>query len=308
MEPLDVVKHVGLGDIQRRVLMAVDAFALEHPEEAFAGRVVAAMADGTHRTQQRVLLQEPLVVAALELTAAVRMQNGGALALPLPDRHLDSPDHHLPILPVMHRPADDELAEQVEHDAQVQLAFVGLEFGDVGHPLGIRLQSREVALEVVGDVGCGLTRPTTHPAPLLPRPALKPVLRHQPRNPVQAGDLPFGHQILLHARCADRLPAVLMQFTDTAEQSRVIHVAGAWQALLPRVIAAGRHPQAPTHQTNRKVTAATPDRLILQDDSLAKNVAASRKKSRSFFTRASSRLSLASSSSRAVPVPTNAGA
>lgn len=308
MEPLDVVKHVGFGGIQRRVLMPVDPFALEHAEEAFAGCVIATVTDSAHRTQQRVLLQEPLVVAALELTAAVRMQNDGALAMPLPDRHLDSPDHHLPILPVMHRPADDELAEQVEHDAQVQLAFVGFEFGDVGHPLGIRLQSREVALEVVDDVGCRLTRPTTHPAPLLPRPALKPVLRHQPRNPVQAGGLPFGHQILLHARCADRLPAVLMQFTDTAEQPIIVHGTSARQPLLPRVVATGRHPQAPTHQTNRKVIAATPDRLKLQDDSLAKNVAASRKKSRSFFTRASSRLSLASSSSRAVPVPVNAGA
>ena len=37
-----------------------------------------------------------------------------------------------------------------------------------------------------------------------------------------------------------------------------------------------------------KLTATTLNRLIPQDDSLAKNVAASRKKSRSFFTRASS--------------------
>lgn len=44
------------------------------------------------------------------------------------------------------------------------------------------------------------------------------------------------------------------------------------------------------HQADRILIAATLDRLISQDDPLAKNVAASRKKSRSFFTRDSSRL------------------
>src|SRR5690606_11983276 len=48
------------------------------------------------------------------------------------------------------------------------------------------------------------------------------------------------------------------------------------------------------------------DHLIPQDDPLAKNVAASRKKSRSFLTRASSRLRRASSSSRGVPLPPKA--
>ncbi len=64
-----------------------------------------------------------------------------------------------------------------------------------------------------------------------------------------------------------------------------------------------RYRQAPTHQPNRKRIAATFDHLIPQDDPLAKNVAASRKKSRSFFTHASSRLSWASFSSRGVPAP-----
>src|SRR5690606_38046282 len=60
------------------------------------------------------------------------------------------------------------------------------------------------------------------------------------------------------------------------------------------------------HQPNRELIAATFDHLLPQDDPLAKNVAASLKKSRSFFTRASSRLRRASSSSRGVPVPPKA--
>ena len=43
MESLDVVKHIGLGSIERWVTMTVDALALEHAEEAFTGGVVATV-------------------------------------------------------------------------------------------------------------------------------------------------------------------------------------------------------------------------------------------------------------------------
>src|SRR5690606_3233537 len=71
----------------------------------------------------------------------------------------------------------------------------------------------------------------------------------------------------------------------------------------PGMEAAGRHLQAAAHQSNRVLIAVTSDRLVPQDDSLAKNAAASRKKSRSFFTRANSRLSASNSWSRDTPAP-----
>lgn len=74
----------------------------------------------------------------------------------------------------------------------------------------------------------------------------------------------------------------------------------------PGVIAAGGHLQTATHKTYGKLVATMLNRLIPQDDSFAKNTAASRKKSRSFFTRASSRLRFASSSSRGDPEPLKA--
>ena len=40
---------------------------LELTEEAFAGSVIAAMPDGTHAANQRVVIQKPLVVRAGEL-------------------------------------------------------------------------------------------------------------------------------------------------------------------------------------------------------------------------------------------------
>jgi len=236
------------------------------------------------------------------------MQNHGAQTLPLPDRNHDGPDHHRPILPVMHRLADDELAEQVEHHAQVQLAFAGSELGDVGDPPGIGLQRGEVTLEAVDDARYGRAPLSPNTTSLLSGSAQKPVRCHQPRSPVQAGILAIIRQVFLHTRRTDCSSAVLVQFTNADKQTLAIHGPSARRALLPRVIAAGRHPQAPILQTNRKVTAATPDRLILQYDSLVENVAASHKKFRSFFIRASSRLSLANASSRAVPVPMNAAA
>lgn len=105
--------------------MRVDALALKHAEEALTGGVVPAVPDSTHRAQQRVLLQESLVVATPELTAAIRVQDHYASSLSLPDRHFDCPNHHPPIRAVMHRPADDELAEEVQHNTEKQLALAG---------------------------------------------------------------------------------------------------------------------------------------------------------------------------------------
>ncbi|MFT5446485.1 MAG: hypothetical protein ACI9DC_001652 [Gammaproteobacteria bacterium] len=48
MKSFDVVKHIGLAGIQRRVLCVVDSLAFEQAEEAFTGRVVAAMPNVAH--------------------------------------------------------------------------------------------------------------------------------------------------------------------------------------------------------------------------------------------------------------------
>ena len=47
--------------------MTVDALTLEHAQEAFTSCVITAVPHGTHRAQQRILFEEALVVAALEL-------------------------------------------------------------------------------------------------------------------------------------------------------------------------------------------------------------------------------------------------
>lgn len=53
---------------------------------------------------------------------------------------------------MMHRPADHQRAEQIQHDAQMQLAFERWDLGDVGDPLGLRFVGGEVALKQVLDM------------------------------------------------------------------------------------------------------------------------------------------------------------
>ncbi|MFT5449895.1 MAG: hypothetical protein ACI9DC_005093, partial [Gammaproteobacteria bacterium] len=69
MKSFDVVKHIGLACIQRRVLYVVDSLSLKHPEEAFASRIVTAMTNGTHGAQQCVSVEKALIVATAKLTA-----------------------------------------------------------------------------------------------------------------------------------------------------------------------------------------------------------------------------------------------
>ena len=189
MEPLDVFEHIGPYCIEYRVGRVIDALALEQAEEAFAGGVVATVTHRAHRAHQAIGRWVTLVVATSELAAAIRVQDERLGALALPDRHLHRPDHHLPILSMVHRPAHDPPVEQVQHDAQVQLAFAGLELGDVGDPFGFRLQRGEVPIQQVTHARERNHRAAALTTVLRTRLALQAVGRHQPGHPVQAGRL-----------------------------------------------------------------------------------------------------------------------
>lgn len=306
MAALDVFEHIGPGGIECWIRCAIDPFAFEQTKEPIAGGIVATMPHRTHRAEQAVGGQVVLVITATKLAATVGMQDQRMLLLTLPNRHLHGPDHHLPVLPVMHGPAHNALIKQVQHDTQIQLGLLGLDLVDVGHPLGFRLQGAEITLQQIANALRRQCRLSTLTSPFRARPALQASCCHQLGNPVPTGRQPFLGQIFLHAAGAQCAPAVLMQRVDTAQQALIVALAGTGQALAPVVVATGRNPQAAAHQANRKLIAATLDHLIPQDDPLAKSAAASRKKSRSLVIRANSRLSRANSSSRGLPVPTKA--
>ena len=147
-------------------------------------------------------------------------------------------------------------------------------------------------------------RPPTSPL----RDSPKAVVLHQASNAVAAAGFSEVTQFFPHPRAPEDPIAFRMQVSDSNEQSLVGSLATARRTVAPTVIAARRDPQAAAHQPDRKCVTATLNHAVLHFDSRAKNVAASRKKSRSFFTRDSSRLSEAISSSRGLPWPENAAA
>ena len=153
---------------------------------------------------------------------------------------------------------------------------------------GVGISGGEVPLEMVPNV-CGPDPALFAAPPPTLWDAIQPVPGHKLGDSVAAGGLAFIGQDLVHPGHAHHAVAGCMVLTDAPEQTAVVDLTRAHGPIGPAVEPAGRHPQAPTHQLNRVDAAAALNRLILHFDSLAKNVAASRKKSLSRFTFANSR-------------------
>ena len=92
----------------------------------------------------------------------------------------------------------------------------------------------------------------------------------------------------MHARCAHHAAAIGVMLVDPLQQACIVPRTLAWGPRDPVVEATGRDLQTTAHEPDRVLAAVTSDRLVPQDDALAKNVAASRKKSRSLVIRANS--------------------
>jgi hypothetical protein len=71
VKALDVVEDIGLGGGPGGVSPAVDAFTLEHAEEALGRGVVSAVTDGAHAQRDVMVLQELLVLVGCELRSAI---------------------------------------------------------------------------------------------------------------------------------------------------------------------------------------------------------------------------------------------
>src|SRR5262245_10117607 len=99
MPAFDVITdiHSRLGS--RPIVLPVDPLSCEHPEEALGRRIIGATADGTHAAGHLVRGQKPLVFLGGKLAAAVRVENDGRPARPLPHGHEHGLDDELAILP-----------------------------------------------------------------------------------------------------------------------------------------------------------------------------------------------------------------
>jgi len=165
---------------------------------------------------------------------------------------------------------------------------------DVSHPVHVRLKDCKVAFEVIAH----LIRPIAGNLPALSsslRHALKTVIGHQSGDAITAGRFP--RHIAWSPTCAARqsLRRSGHVWFHQAENTRVVAPATVGRTQRPFVVTATRDAQTAIHQLDRILLATAMDRRVPHDDDFAKKAAASRKKSRSFFVLASSRLSAASS-------------
>lgn len=87
MAALDVVKNVRSTLGSGSVLLAVDAFPLEHAKETPGRRVVRATPHRTHATGNKVGRQKSLVVLRGKVTPAIGVQNDRRASWPLPHCH-----------------------------------------------------------------------------------------------------------------------------------------------------------------------------------------------------------------------------
>lgn len=139
-----------------------------------------------------------------------------------------------------------------------------------------------------------------------PRTPSQPFQAHQAGNLMAPDANTLGSQFHVNARAAVDPLARLVDPPDLRHQLSVLLGSRALRPCAPGVVTACRDPQQATHHADRIAITAATDARVSHLDRLAKYAAASRKKSRSFFTWASSRFNAASSRSRGRPFPGNA--
>ncbi len=147
---LNVLKYCLPHAFTRPESFAVDRFHLQRMEEAFGTRIVITVAPGAHATPQLVPGDQRLIGAGALLAAAITMDDDAAWPLTLPQGHLQRITDQVSRHALRHRPADHPAGIQVNHDGQVQPAFVRPQVGHVTGPGLIRGGHPKVLLEQVG--------------------------------------------------------------------------------------------------------------------------------------------------------------
>ena len=91
---------------------------------------------------------------------------------------------------------------------------------------------------------------------------MQAVQRHQAGHAIQTDRFAFLDEVFMHPGRPQSATAILVKFSDPRQKPIVVDLACARLASAPVVITARRHSQAATHQTHKKLIAATLDRLI----------------------------------------------
>jgi hypothetical protein len=168
-----------------------------------------------------VLLEDVLIVPARELRPTIRMQNRRACSLTLPHGHKHRPHDHLAFLLGINGPADDQIVEEVENDAEVEPVLVGSDVGDVRHPPRVRCCRSEVSLEVILDALGANARSLVTPGLSLRDPS-KPLNPHQTCHAIHAAQIAFSTELRADARAALHLVAGVVKRLDPLAERCVL--------------------------------------------------------------------------------------
>src|SRR5208283_1067801 len=225
---------------------AREQFAFQGREEAFAHRVVVAIADRTHRGAHSCFTAARAELDRGVLGALVGMMDNRAGAA-LPQRQVERLEHQLGAQMGLHRPPHDPAAEHVEHHREVEEPGPGWDVGDVGHPQAVGLRREEVALDQIG----GRARVAiAHGGvnPLAPAGADQTGPFQQPRHSLT----PYFNALCSELgvdpwRTIGRMRA-LMNRTHANAQLRVGAAARRRRPLPPCMVAAGGDTQHPAHR------------------------------------------------------------
>jgi hypothetical protein len=108
---------------------------------------------GVHGIGQQILL----IVTASKLTTNIRKQDHSFVALPLSYGRLDGSDDYVSILPRVNGQAQHPVVKQFQHNAHIQLAFLGVDPSDVSHLVSgsSAVKSRSSRLHTPGGVNPG---------------------------------------------------------------------------------------------------------------------------------------------------------
>lgn len=280
-----------------RIMACLEATAVqpgdfERAPQALCHRVVSAVALAAHGAAHAVALQGVLELVAAVLAAAVAVQDQPRLGMPAEPRHEQCIEHQLGFHTRLHRPAHHLAAEQIDHDGQVQPAFVSGNVGDVAGPRAIGRRRLEVApqqalghRQAVVAVGGGLV--------LALGARLDAVLLHQLARALVAHTHTARQQLLPHARPAVLalglgMPARMCTSNASLLMLRRGPSARAFSRRLRSWYPLGRTYKHLTGQRDRPVAAVALDPGVLHPRTLTKYAVAFSRMSHSIFTRASS--------------------
>ena len=228
-----------------------DQLLLQGAEEGLGNRVVPAVSLPAHRRLRIARSEGGLIALARVLDATVGVVDETAFRVTNPHRHVPRTLYQRRSHVVIHRPAHDLPAVEVDEDCQVRPSSSCRQVGDVADPHPIGKVHLESSLEQVGGDAKLVVRVRRRAAEPPLRDADDSRIAHQPSHAVLPNGPTLFDELGVDARTPVRLSAPPMDRTDVYREPSVLLVADTPHLRLPRVEPGARQLQRGAHPPNR---------------------------------------------------------